>query len=79
MADQQRYFMKETESPFEETYLEKLPLAYRFMVKRETYCIGELYHKVKFSQSKKHRSMMMNNYGDFKPVSNLCLDETPRS
>jgi len=66
--------MKETECPFEETYLDKLPLAYRFMVKRETDSIGELYRKVKFSQSKKHRSIMMNNYRDFKPISNLCLD-----
>ncbi len=67
--------MKTIEIPFEKTYLEKLPLAYRFLHKRETENIGELYNKVKFSESVKHRSVMMNNYTDFKPLSNLCVNE----
>lgn len=67
--------MKIIETPFEKKYLDELPLAYHYMLKRETANIGELYNKVKFSQSKKHRSIMMNNYVDFKPISNLCLGE----
>lgn len=67
--------MKIIESPFEIKYLKRLPLAYSHMLKRETSNIGELYKKVKFSESKKHRSIMMNNYVDFKPISNLCLGE----
>lgn len=61
------------ESPFDEEFLEKLPLAYRFLKRFETEHIGELYQKVKFSKSIPHRSIMMNNYKDFKPLSNICL------
>ena len=67
--------MKILDTPFDNLFLDKLPLAYKYMTKRETETIGELYNKVKFSQSKKHRSIMMNNYVDFKPISNLCLDK----
>lgn len=65
--------MENLESPFDESYLAKLPLAYQYMVKRETSSIGELYRKVKFSHSAQHRSAMVNNYSDFKPLSNLGL------
>lgn len=65
--------MKIIETPFDKKFLEQLPLAYRYMVKRKTDSIGELYKNVKFSQSKKHRSLMMNNYLDFKPISNLVI------
>lgn len=67
--------MKIIETPFDKNFLEQLPLAYRYMVKRETDSIGELYKNVKFSQSRKHRSLMMNNYLDFKPISNLVIDK----
>lgn len=75
MANKKEQVMNKFETPFEESYLQKLPLAYRFLVKRETANIGELYNKVKFSKSIKHRSIMMNNYTDFKPLSNLFIDE----
>lgn len=67
--------MKIIESPFHKKDLEKLPLAFKYMTKRETDSIGELYKNVQFSKSKKHRSIMMNNYLDFKPISNLCMEK----
>ena len=75
MVDKKKLFMSnKKETPFNEKDLKKLPLAYRNLIRRETDTIGELYQEVKFSYSKRHRSIMFNNYSDFKPISNLCYN-----
>ena len=61
------------ESPFLEEFLERLPMGLRFMVRTETESIGELYRRVKFSQSGLHQSKQYTNYAPFKPLSNILL------
>lgn len=62
---------KKIETPFSDDFVKKLPLAFKYLHKEETDMIGEMYKFVKFSTSLQHRSVMVNNYSDFKPLSEL--------
>lgn len=64
----------EEDSPFDDEILERLPIGFRSMVKKETNTIGELYKRAKFSKSVSHQAAQYMNYPLFKPISNLLLD-----
>ena len=64
----------EEDTLFEEDLLERIPIGFRSMVKKETNTIGELYKRVKFSKSSLHQSGQYISYPSFKPISNLLLD-----
>jgi hypothetical protein len=55
--------------------LKHLPLAFRFLIKRETDTIGEMYSYVRFSTSKKLGTCSLNNYTDFTPISGIFISE----
>ena len=58
-----------------EKELRHLPLAYRFLIRRETDTIGEMYSYVRFSTSKRLGTSSLNNYKDFTPISGIFISE----
>ncbi len=56
--------------------LKKVPLAFRFLVSKNTDNIGELYKQVKFSSSVQLQTKSLNNYLDYVPLSNILIDES---
>lgn len=55
---------------FDDNILNKLPITYRYMIKERTENIGELYSKVEFSKSVKHRTKFYIVKDSYKPISN---------
>ena len=53
--------------------LKKVPLAFRFLVSKNTDYIGELYKQVKFSSSVQLQTKSLNNYVDYVPLSNILI------
>lgn len=60
---------------FEEEFLMKLPLFYRFMVITDTSSIGEMYNDVRFSKSKKHFAKEYVQYSPMYSYSNVFIQE----
>lgn len=55
--------------------LKKLPLAYRFFLKKPTNSVGEMYKFVRFSSSRQLETESLNNYTDATPLSGLMLKD----
>ncbi|MBR8714153.1 hypothetical protein IX318_002030 [Porphyromonas levii] len=54
-----------------ETDLDALPLTFRFLQKKPTSCVGELYRGVQFSTSASLQTESLNCYRDFCPLSTM--------
>jgi hypothetical protein len=59
----------------EKEELKNLPLAFRFLIKRPTNIIGEMYSQVRFSSSSKLQTKSLNNYLDFTPISSIFISK----
>lgn len=82
MANQKRQMSEEQTNPsasyvtiFEEEFLQKLPVFYRYMILTETSSIGEMYAHTRFSQSAAHFSKEYIQYTPLNPYSNILLEE----
>ncbi|WP_140418727.1 hypothetical protein [Pedobacter sp. AJM] len=60
---------------FEEEFLQKLPVFYRYMILTDTSSIGEMYTHTRFSQSEVHFSREYIQYTPVNPYSNILIEE----
>lgn len=60
---------------FDEKFLSKVPVFYRYMVITETNSIGEMYNDVRFSKSDKHFSNEYIQCATLSSYSNIYLPE----
>jgi hypothetical protein len=60
---------------FDEKFLSKIPVFYRYMVVTETSTIGEMYNDVRFSKSEEHYSNEYMQCTTLSSYSNIYLPE----
>lgn len=55
--------------------ISKLPIAFRFLIRTPTDCVGEMYQNVRFSSSTRMQTSSLNNYRDFAPLSTIFIEQ----
>ncbi|MFD2286322.1 hypothetical protein GJU39_00175 [Pedobacter petrophilus] len=75
MIEKQQIKPDQHVSIFEEEFLKKIPVFYRYMILTDTASIGEMYADTRFSQSAKHFSREYIQYTPVNPYSNILIEE----